>query len=167
MKMMRDLLAIKRFREGQAETAMRRERQAFQEAQARRVAAQELLARLLAEGALAEQQLYQDLCARVVRLRDIEEVQQAVAALREREQRQQEVLEAAQHALEAAQLQLDQARQVHKDAARQTSKFVDLATSFAALDALESERREDLEMEEAASVVREREDWHAGDGGAT
>lgn len=167
MKMMRDLLAIKRFREGQAETAMRRERQAFQEAQARRVAAQELLARLLAEGALAEQQLYQDLCARVVRLRDIEEVQQAVAALREREQRQQEALEAAQHALEAAQLQLDQARQVHKDAARQTSKFVDLATSFAALDALESERREDLEMEEAASVVREREDWHAGDGGAT
>lgn len=166
MKMLHDLLAIKRFREGQAETAIRRRRQAFQQAQAERTAAEELLARLLAEGALAEQQLYQDLCARVVRLRDIEDVQQSVAALRQREQRQQEALEAAQQALKAAQQQLEQARRVHQEAARQTSKFVDLSRSFAALDALESERREDLEMEEAASVVREREDWHAGDAGA-
>ncbi len=163
MKMLQDLLAIKRFREGQAETAMRQQRQAFLQAQEDRIAAEDLLARLLAEGVLAEQQLYQDLCARIVRLKDIQEVQQTVAALRQREQNQQEALEAAQRQQQAAQEQLDQARQNHKDAARQTSKFIDLASSFAALDALDSERREDLEMEEAASVVREREDWHATD----
>jgi type III secretion protein O len=161
--MLQDLLAIKRFREGQAETAMRQQRQAFLQAQEDRIAAEDLLARLLAEGVLAEQQLYQDLCARIVRLKDIQEVQQTVAALRQREQNQQEALEAAQRQQQAAQEQLDQARQNHKDAARQTSKFIDLASSFAALDALDSERREDLEMEEAASVVREREDWHATD----
>jgi len=163
VKMLQDLLAIKRFREGQAETAMRQQRQAFLQAQEDRIAAEDLLARLLAEGVLAEQQLYQDLCARIVRLKDIQEVQQTVAALRQREQNQQEALEAAQRQQQAAQEQLDQARQNHKDAARQTSKFIDLASSFAALDALDSERREDLEMEEAASVVREREDWHATD----
>lgn len=165
MKMLHDLLAIKRFREGQAETAMRQQRQAWLQAQAERQAAEELLARLLAEGLLAEQQLYDDLCSRLVRLGEIEAVQQAVAALRLREQRQQDALDAAQQQLDATQQALDQARQVHKEAARQTSKFVDLTRSFAVLDALESERREDLEMEEAASVMREREEWHAGDTG--
>ncbi len=163
MKMLRDLLAIKRFREGQAETAMRQQRQAFAQAQEERIAAEELLARLLAEGVLAEQRLYQDLCARIVQLKDIEAVQQAVVVLRQREQDQQDALEAAQREQQAAQERFDQARLVHKEAARQTSKFVDLASSFAAIDALESERREDLEMEEAASVVREREDWHTTD----
>ncbi len=164
MKMLRDLLAIKRFREGQAETAVRQQRQAFLQAQQERMDAQTLLARLLAEGALAEQQLFQDLCARIVRLRDIEEVQQAVVALRQREREQKNALESAQRQQQAAQEHLDQARQIHQEAARQTSKFIDLASRFATLDALASERREDLEMEEAASLVREREDWHATDG---
>ena len=163
MKMLRDLLAIKRFREGKAETAVRQQRQALLQAQEERSAAEDLLARLLAEGVLAERQLYQDLCSRLVRLKEIEQVQQAVTALRQREQEQQDALEAAQRAQQAAQERLNQARAVHKEAARQTSKFIDLAGTFAAVDAIESERREDLEMEEAASVVREREDWHTTD----
>ncbi|WP_159910933.1 YscO family type III secretion system apparatus protein [Pantoea sp. 18069] len=166
MKMLRDLLAIKRFREGQAQAVMRERRQAWLEAQQERMDAEALLARLLAEGVLAEQQLYADLCARMVRLREIEQVHQAVAALRQREQRQQDALDAAQRALEEAQQRFDQARVLHKEAARQTSKFIDLASSFASVEALESERREDLEMEEAASVVREREDWNTADGDA-
>lgn len=163
MKMLRDLLAIKRFREGLAETAMRQQRQAFMQAQQERMDAEALLAQLLTEGVLAEQGLYEDLCSRIVRLKDIEDVQHAVAALRLREQEQEDALAAAQHQQQAAQERLDAARQTHKDAARQTSKFIDLASTFASLDALESERREDLEMEEAASVVREREDWHTTD----
>lgn len=164
MKMLRDLLAIKRFREGQAEAAMRERRHALQQVQQERLAAEALLARLLAEGVLAEQQLYADLYARQVRLREIEDVYQAVAALRQREQQQQDALDAAQRALEEAEHRFDQARVLHKEAARQTSKFIDLASTFASIEALESERREDLEMEEAASVVREREDWNTTDG---
>ena len=164
MKMLRDLLAIKRFREGQAEAAMRERRHALQQVQQERIDAEALLARLLAEGVLAEQQLYTDLCTRMVRLREIEDVYQSVAALRQREQQQQDALDAAQRALEEAAQRFDQARLQHKEAARQTSKFIDLASTFASVQALESERREDLEMEEAASVVREREDWNSTDG---
>jgi len=164
MKMLRDLLAIKRFREGQAEAAMREQRQALLQAQQERIDAEARLAHLLAEGALAEQRLYEDLCARVVRLREIEQVYQAVAALRQREQQQQHALDAAQHQLAQAQQHFEQARGRHQEAARQTSKFIDLAGRFASLEALECERREDLEMEEAASVVREREEWNTSDG---
>ncbi len=164
MKMLRDLLAIKRFREGQAEAAMREQRHAWLQAQQERIDAEALLARLLAQGVLAEQRLYEGLCARLVRRREIEQVYQAVAALRQREQQQQDALDAAQRALEQALQLFDQARVLHKEASRQTSKFIDLAGSFASIEALESERREDLEMEEAASVVREREDWNAPDG---
>ncbi|RIX71854.1 type III secretion system stalk subunit SctO [Acidovorax cavernicola] len=166
MNMLRDLLAIKRFREGQAEAAMRAQRQMFQQARQERVDAEALLAQLLAAGLLAEQQLYTDLCARVVRVREIEQVHLAVAALRQREQQQQDALDAAQRQLEEAQQRFDQARSLHKEAARQTSKFIDLASRFASVEALESERREDLEMEEAASVVREREEWDGADGEA-
>jgi len=164
MKMLRDLLAIKRFREGQAQAAMREQRQVLLQVQQQRLEAQALLTRLLAEGVLAEQQLYADLCARLVRLREIDQVHQAVAALRQREQQQLDALDAAQRALEAAEQHLEQARSRHKEAARQTSKFIDLASSFSSAEALESERREDLEMEEAASIVREREEWDTTDG---
>lgn len=164
MKMLRDLLAIKRFREDQAQAVVRERRQALLQVQQQRLDAEALLARLLAEGVLAEQQLYTDLCARMVRLREIEDVYLAVAALRQREQLQQDALDAAQRALEAAEQHFEQARSQHKEAARQTSKFIDLASSFASVEALESERREDLEMEEAASVVREREEWNVPDG---
>jgi type III secretion protein O len=164
MKMLRDLLAIKRFREGQAQAAMREQRQVLLQVQQQRLEAQALLTRLLAEGVLAEQQLYADLCARLVRLREIDQVHQAVAALRQREQQQLDALDAAQRALEAAEQHFEQARSRHKEAARQTSKFIDLASSFSSAEALESERREDLEMEEAASIVREREEWDTTDG---
>lgn len=164
MKMLLDLLAIKRLREGQAETAMRQQRQAFVQAQQERIVAEELLARLRAEGRLTEQQLYQDLCARVVQVREIEKILQSVAALRQREQTQQNTLDAARRLQQATQQRLDQARLVHQKAARQTAKFVDLASAFTSIDALAAERREDLEMEEAASLARERENWHAADG---
>ena len=163
MKMLTSLLAIKRFREGQAETAMRQRRESLAQAEQQRIAAEELLARLLAEGVIAEQRLYADLCSRLVLLGEIEEVRLEVAALRQREQRQQDARDAAEREQEAAQQHFDQARQRHKEAARQTSKFIELSSSFAATEAQEAERREDLEMEEAASAGRERENWNSTD----
>lgn len=163
MKMLGSLLAIKRFREGQAETAMRQRRQSLEQAEQEYIAAEELLARLLAEGVLAEQRLYEDLCTRLVHLGEIEDVRLAVAALRQREHEQQDARDTAEREKEAAQQHFEQSRQRHKEAARHTSKFLELSSSFSAADALESERREDYEMEEAASVGRERENWTATD----
>ncbi|MCD2512837.1 type III secretion system stalk subunit SctO [Comamonas endophytica] len=164
MNMLDSLLAIKRFRQGQAETAMRQQRQALEQARQERVAAEELLTRLLADGVLAEQRLYAGLYTRLVHLGDIEDVRLAVAALRQGEQRQQDARDRAQRGQEEAQQYFDQARARHQEAARQTSKYIELSSSFSATRALASERREDLEMEEAASVRRERENWGASDG---
>ena len=163
MSILRDLLAIKTFREHQAESALRQQRQALAEADATRAQAQELLQRLLREGHAMELSLYRELCARLVRLREIEDVQLTVAGLRQREAAQHEAVEAAERAQREHEAQLDAARATHREAARQKSKFVDLARDYAATELREAERREDLEMEEAASVARDREDWQGHD----
>lgn len=166
MKMLRSLLAIQRLRERQAEAALRARHQALVRARRQRAAAQALLARQLTEGVRAERQLYAGLHARLVRVAEIEQAHLCVAALRRRERLQQDALDAAQRALETAQQRFDQARSQHQQAARRTLRLLDLASRLASLEALASERREDLAQEEAAGVlmVRTREDASAMDG---
>jgi type III secretion protein O len=163
MSVFKELLAIKRFREGQAEVAVARERNALQEARRAREEAEALLARMREEGEATEHRLYRELCERIVRLRDIESVQQSVADLRRREAEQEDATGRAAMAQDAAARLLQTARDAHRDASRQTSKFVDLAQAYAEAQSRESERKEDMEMEEAASVVRDREDWESHD----
>ena len=163
MSIFRDLLAIKAFRESQAETAVRVQRDALREAREAREAAEALLERLLREGLAHEMQLYRDLCARIVRLREIEDVQMAVAGLRQREAQQQDAVATAARQQELASQKLDTARAAHQEASRQKSKFVDLSRNYAEAQLRELERKEDLEMEEAASVRRDREDGEAHD----
>lgn len=159
MSIFRELLAIKSFREGQAESAVRLQRQALADAVAAREAAEQRLAQLLREGVEIEEGLYRELCSRIVRLREIEDVQWSVAGLRQREAAQQDTVQACERAQQAQDERLEAARVVHQEAARQKSKFVDLARNWAEGELREAERREDLEMEEAASVTRDREDW--------
>lgn len=159
MSIFRDLLAIKRFREGQAELAVARERNALAEARLAREQAEALLQQMLADGVVQEQRLYRELCDRVVRLRDIEDVQLSVVALRAREAQQLAAAEAAVRQQQQAADRLENARDLHQLASRQTSKFVDLARNHAQFQLQEAERKEDMEMEEAASVQREREEW--------
>jgi type III secretion protein O len=154
-----DLLAIKAFRENQAESAVRQQRAVLQEAREAREAAETLLQRLMKEGLDHETQMYRDLCARIVRLRDIEEVQQTVASLRQREADQQTQVASAIQAQENAAKQLEVTRAAHQEAARQKSKFVDLARNHALSMMQELERKEDLELEEVTRTNRDREDW--------
>lgn len=163
MSVFQQLLAIKTFREGQAESAVRLQHQALADAVAAHAAAEQRLAQLLREGAQIEQALYRDLCARVVRLREIENVQLSVASLRQREAAQQDAVQASERLQQEQNQKLDAARVRHQDAARQKSKFVDLARNYADGLLREAERREDLEMEEVASMVRDREDWQGND----
>ncbi|CAN7187695.1 YscO family type III secretion system apparatus protein [Acidovorax sp. Leaf78] len=163
MSIFRDLLAIKAFRENKAETAVRVQRDALREAREAREAAQALLERLVREGLAHEMQLYRDLCERIVRLREIEDVQLAVVGLRQREAQQQDAVVAATKVQEQANEKLETARAAHQEASRQKSKFVDLARNYTEEQMRETERKEDLEMEEAASVKRDREDWEAYD----
>ena len=159
MSIFEDLLAIKAFRESQAESAVRQQRAVLQQAREAREAAEALLQRLLAEGLDRETQMYRDLCSRIVRLRDIEEVHQTVASQRHREAEQQTRVTDAAQAHESAAQQLEVTRAAHQEAARQKSKFVDLARNHALALVQELERKEDLELEEVTRTARDREDW--------
>ena len=82
MSIFKELLAIKSFREGQAEAQMRTQRAVALEAVQQTEAARDLLARLMEEGQREEAAMYARLCAQVVKLRDIEDVRGEVAQLR-------------------------------------------------------------------------------------
>ena len=58
---------------------------------------------------------------------------------------------------------LAERREAHRNATRMVEKFVQLASLHAADELRELERKEDLEMEEAASVARDRDDWQQHD----
>lgn len=159
MSVFDELLAIKRFREGQAEIAVSRQRQRHAEADAARRDSEATLARYRDDAVRRERALYSDLCSRVVRVREIETVLQDVAGLREGERRHEQAVESAERRLEEENQALAASRQQHRQAARLTGKFVELARIHLDEHMKALEQKEDLEMEEAASVSRDREDW--------
>ncbi|MGE8689098.1 MAG: type III secretion system stalk subunit SctO [Achromobacter sp.] len=159
MSVFDELLAIKRFREGQAEIAVSRQRLRHAEADAARRASEAALASFRNEAVRHEQALYRDLCSRVVRVREIETVLQDVAGLREGERRHEQAVEAAGRRLDEEAQALAVSRQQHQLAVRLTGKFVELARIHLDEHMKALEQKEDLEMEEAASVSRDREDW--------
>lgn len=159
MSVFDELLAIKRFREGQAEIAVSRQRLRHAEAEAVRQASEQALADFRDESERRERAMYRDLCSRVVRVREIESVLQGVAGLREGErQREQALDQAAQRLRDEAQA-LAERRDQHQQAVRLTGKFVELASIHLAEHLKALEHKEDMEMEEAASLSRDREDW--------
>ena len=136
MSIFRDLLTIKSLRESKAERIVRRQREVLAQASTLRAQANDRLERFVVFARNEEETLYLDLCSRVVRLRDIENVQNTVAHLRQQEQQHQETLRKAevQRVLESEQLTADK-------------------------NLRECERKEDAEMEEVAETRRDREDW--------
>lgn len=167
MNVFRDLLRIKDFRENQAEVRVHRQYDLTRKAHEKHETEQTRLTQMLREGKEIEFRLYGELCERLVRLHEIEDVQNTVASLRQRETAQQDAVDAALKLEQEADQALRDARALHQEAHRQKTKFVDLTEQFDNASMRESERREDLEMEEAASVKRDREDWeeHSADEG--
>lgn len=159
MSIYAELLSIKQFREGKAATEVSRARSAVVRHHRDADSARAALQAWREEAAARERAWYADLCARIVRLRDIEAVQQGVAGLRATEREREEAERAALRQLEAARAALTSAQHTHAEALRMRDKFAELAEQYAGELAAEAERREDLEMEEAASVARDREEF--------
>jgi type III secretion protein O len=159
MSMFRELLAIKAFRESKAEGVVRKQRAVLAEATAAREAAEEALERFKLHAIAHEKAMYDALCARVVRLREIEDVQLEVAGLRSGELQHEEFVREAETRRVQQSAQLDADREALRVANRMKEKFVELAQVHADEHLKELERKEDAEMEEAAEVRREREDW--------
>ncbi|MFC4297787.1 type III secretion protein [Castellaniella hirudinis] len=163
MNVFRELMAIKRFREGQAELAVTRQRQVLIEAEQQRVQALERLEEYRTWSQTRERDMYQDLCSRLVYVRDIEDVMQGVADLRQGEHACEARVEQAADQARLETEALAERREAHRNATRMVEKFVQLASLHAADALRDLERKEDLEMEEAASVMRDRDDWQQHD----
>ena len=110
-----------------------------------------------------ERSLYRALCQRVVKLREIEDVQLAVADMRVQEGRHEQSVKEAevQRRKEAAQLDAD--RQALRDANRMKEKFVELARMHTAEMLKEFERKEEAEMEEVAETRHRPRNLHDGE----
>ncbi|MHA3904744.1 type III secretion protein [Castellaniella sp. WN] len=163
MKVFDELLTIKRFREERAELAVMKQRRALADAERCRVRALESLDEYRNWSLSRERGLYGDLCARLVHVRDIEDVMRSVASLRQGERdHEARVDEAAERERLEAET-LDQRRETHREASRQVEKFMRVVGRYEAEQSLELERRDDLEMEEIAAVARDRDDWSRHD----
>lgn len=159
MNMVTDLLVIKTFREGKAELALSRQRAVHHDAQVTRNQAQTTLERFIEQARQRELSLYGELCSRIVRLRDIEDVQWSVVALKTQERAYETSLQEAQKKHTAEAEALKSRKQEHSDASRLKEKFAELAKTLDDELARISEYKEDAEMEEAAQLRRESGEW--------
>lgn len=162
-EMVDELLFIKRFRETKAETELKKSRGALVLAQQAEHEAEQTLDEYVAWAAAQERAWYEDLCSRLVRLREISAVQEDVVLLKARERDHRATLEARRKTHEEAREQMDLSMRRMREASTAREKFVELARNFHWLASLEQERKEELELEELASVRREREDWEGTD----
>ncbi len=159
MSIFKELLAIKSFRESKAEIAVRRQRAVLAEAARQRDEAEHKLVQYKDYALMHERQIYAELCTRIVRLREIENVQMVVVDLRDKERRHEEQLKQAEADRSKQATQLDTDKKTHSDASRMKEKFVELAQVFADETLKEIERKEDAEMEEVSETRRDRADW--------
>jgi len=159
MSVFTELLSIKSFRESKAELGVRKQRAVLADAVGRRDHADQTLVQFQGFALRHERALYDDLCSRIVRLRDIEDVQFAVVDLRGQERQHETALHQAEEdrAREASRLEDD--KRLHADALRTKEKFIELAQVYADEQSKEFERKEDAELEEVAETRRDRADW--------
>lgn len=159
MSVFKDLLSIKAFRENKAEMTVRKQRGVLAEATAAREAAEKALEEFKVWALAHERGLYDELCRHVVKLREIEDVQQEVAGLRGKEVQHEEHVSAAEANRVKQSEQLDADRRALTEATKMKEKFVELARIHTEEHLKELERKEDAELEEAAETRRDRSDW--------
>lgn len=159
MNVYQDLLALKRFREQQAQLALLACRQTQDQARLAREQAEDRLQQFCDAAHQQELSLYDDLCSRTVRVREIEQVLVQVASLRAREAELAQEVEQAEAALELARSELAAAHESLRLANRVVGKFTELTQWHQLEIDQEFERREEMEMEEVASLSWDREGW--------
>ena len=154
-----EILSIKAFRETRAELTMLKQRSVFQMAGKMRDESEQALSAFRDYALNHERAIYADLCRHIVRLREIEDVQQEVVILRGTERGHEQTLQNAEQALATERKRLDEVREEHTQASRMKQKFVELVNVYSEEQRMEFERKEDAELEEVAKLRRDRADW--------
>lgn len=153
------LLQLKEFREEQAATEVRRHRVLLADAKQAVDELQRKLEDYRQWSNRRERELIDDLCSRIVKLRDIEDMRTTIASMHERERNlEQGVVEAEERRQNAAR-ELDTAIDIHNNASRKTRKFQELARIYSEEARREMERQEDLEMEEFRTTAGDNAEW--------
>ena len=161
--MWRELKELKAFRESQARTALQARRGEWAQARQAHEAARAAVLQHRREALAREHALFGELLARIVRLRDIEQVQQELSQLKQHEQALVAQQQGAAQTEQQREQQVTQAQTTHRGAERVLEKFEQLARLHFDEAAREAERQEDLELEEVASLRRDRDDWDRSD----
>jgi hypothetical protein len=165
MTVLKELLAIKSFRESKAELAMFRQRSVLQDAVKQKNKAEKLLNEFHIYASEHERSLYADLCSRLVRLHDIENVQLSVVDLRTKESKHaQDMRDAESERINQAEI-LEEDKKNHAEAARVKQKFIELLQVYDDEKSREFERKEDAEIEEVNETRRDRDGWGDDDNG--
>lgn len=159
MSLFKELLSIKAYRENRALAAVGLQRAHLAQARLQRDQALQELQDFRSWASRRERELFSDLCARTVRLREIQDVHSSVSDMRLQAQRRAQDHEAAEEGVRREAAILEDCRRAHAEAWRIREKFLDLVRSNAEEAARELECGEDLESEEAALQRRDSPEW--------
>lgn len=160
--MLERILQIKSFREARAALAVTRQRLAFEQAEHHEQATQRRRDAHRQASDRRERALYEDLCTRVVRLAQIQDLQLAVEDMRVQARDHDKRLEQARAERHRQADELLGRREAHAQALQLKQRFIELARHAAEEAEMEADRREELELEEVAEIrsgraLRERQ----------
>jgi hypothetical protein len=148
MEVIKDLVRIKIFREEKAELAMLKAKTKLLIAEETLDNARKVLRKHKEDCIAREKELYDDLCTRLVLLKDINSVTLDVQLMAEETTRLDDDVEKSKEARDVASEDLAAAKAVHKDAVQMRQKFMEVKDAIDAEKLAELMRKEDLEMEE-------------------
>jgi type III secretion protein O len=152
MEVINDLLRIKIFREQQAERTLQKARVALAEASETLKQAKIALAKFSEESLRREKSMYDDLCTRLVFLKEIENVRIDIELMKEKSAELKTKVDSADlERKDCAERELE-AHQLYIEAVRMREKFDELKKTVGEEKEAAIAQFEESEMEEAASV---------------
>jgi type III secretion protein O len=151
MDVINDLVRIKIFREEKAELAMLKAKAKLIEAEEALGHARKVLREHKEHCISREKALYDDLCSRIVLLKDINSVTLDIDLMGEETLRLEQGLENIKTERNNASDELDEAKKVHRSAVQMREKFTEIKETIDAEKLAELLQKEDLELEEVGN----------------
>jgi type III secretion protein O len=152
MKTFGQLVTVKELREQKAERTALAQARAVKQATEDREKALRDLEDYREYAKAQETRIYDELCKRPVRMRDIENARSDVLLMRQRETEHRDNVEQARVKLDKETVQLDLDRTSHRVAMKVRDKFFEMRDRFAEEARDEAARTEDAQIEEVAEI---------------
>ncbi|MEI6985772.1 MAG: YscO family type III secretion system apparatus protein [Rhodospirillaceae bacterium] len=159
------LVQVKAWREAAAADAVRLERARLEQAIRAVEQRREELARYQNWRITREEELFDDICRRLVHVRDIEDLKHEIFQMREQDRVIEDKVKQAEKLRDATAEALDQARVVHKLAVRVVDKYREMHAILITEAKQEADRAEEIELEDFKARDSLSDAGDAGDTG--